>query len=155
MAAAPFDRSVLKVGQAVLIAGLLLSWALALVTPYAAVALPVLAVMLLGAALSPSTSLPRALYLGVLKPRALVRPRVRVEDAAPHRFAQLVGGAFLVAASIAAVTNHLIVAWTLGWVVVGLAFLNFALDVCVGCIVYAQLVRVGLFPVSGRSPATD
>jgi hypothetical protein len=64
-----------------------------------------------------------------------------------------VGGIFLVAASIAAVLGHLTAAWTLGWVVIALAFLNFAFDVCVGCIVYAQLVRVGLFPLSGRRPA--
>jgi hypothetical protein len=61
-----------------------------------------------------------------------------------------VGGTFLVAASLAAVLGHLTVAWTLGWIVIALAFLNFAFDICVGCIVYAQLVRIGLFPVSGR-----
>jgi hypothetical protein len=38
-------------------------------------------------------------------------------------------------------------------VVIALAFLNFAFDICVGCIVYAQLVRVGLFPLGGRRPA--
>jgi hypothetical protein len=150
----PFDRSPLKVGQVILITGLLASWLVALARPAAAIALPVFAVMLLGGALSPATSLPRALYAGVLKPRGLVRPRVRVEDPAPHRFAQLVGGAFLVAASLAAVLGHLNVAWTLGWIVIALAFLNFAFDVCVGCIVYAQLVRVGVFPVGRRSQVT-
>jgi|ERR1035437_1598920 hypothetical protein len=150
----PFDRSPLKVGQVILITGLLASWLVALARPAAAIALPVFAVMLLGSALSRATSLPRALYAGVLKPRGLVRPRVRVEDPAPHRFAQLVGGAFLVAASLAAVLGHLNVAWTLGWIVIALAFLNFAFDVCVGCIVYAQLVRVGVFPVGRRSQVT-
>ena len=48
--------------------------------------------------------------------------------------------------------GHITVAWTLGWIVIALAFLNFAFDICVGCIVYAQLVRVGLFPIIGRSP---
>jgi len=127
-------------------------WVIALSVPLAAIALPLLAAMLLGSALSPATSLPRALYVGVLKPRRLVRPRVRMEDPAPHRFAQLVGGIFLVAASAAAVLGHITVAWSLGWIVIGLAFLNFAFDICVGCIVYAQLVRVGLFPITGRSP---
>jgi Domain of unknown function (DUF4395) len=148
----PFDRSALKVGQVILIAGLVTAWVIALSVPPAAIALPLLAAMLLGSALSPATSLPRALYVGVLKPRRLVRPRVRMEDPAPHRFAQLVGGIFLVAASAAAVLGHITVAWSLGWIVIGLAFLNFAFDICVGCIVYAQLVRVGLFPITGRSP---
>jgi len=148
----PFDRSALKVGQVILIAGLVTAWVIALSVPLAAIALPLLAAMLLGSALSPATSLPRALYVGVLKPRRLVGPRVRMEDPAPHRFAQLVGGIFLVAASAAAVLGHITVAWSLGWIVIGLAFLNFAFDICVGCIVYAQLVRVGLFPITGRSP---
>jgi hypothetical protein len=152
MANVPFDRSALKVGQVILIAGLVTAWVIALSVPPAAIALPLLAAMLLGSALSPATSLPRALYVGVLKPRRLVRPRVRMEDPAPHRFAQLVGGIFLVAASAAAVLGHITVAWSLGWIVIGLAFLNFAFDICVGCIVYAQLVRVGLFPITGRSP---
>jgi len=60
---------------------------------------------------------------------------------------------FLVAASIAAALGHLTAAWTLGWIVIALAVLNFAFDICVGCIVYAQLVRVGLFPIVGRRRA--
>jgi hypothetical protein len=150
MADVPFDRSALKVGQALLISGLLIGWLVALVRPAAAVALPVFALMLLGGALPPATSLPRLLYVGFLRPRRLVRTRVKMEDLAPHRFAQLVGGTFLVAASVALVVGHLTTAWTLGWIVIALAFLNFAFDICVGCMVYAQLVRVGLFPVSGR-----
>lgn len=150
MAIIQFDRSPLKVGQVLLISGLLIAWAVAIAHPAAAVAFPVFALMLLGGALSPATSLPRWLYVNLLKPRGLVRPRVRAEDPAPHRFAQLVGGTFLVAASLASVLGHLTVAWTLGWIVIALAFLNFAFDICVGCIVYAQLVRIGLFPVTGR-----
>ena len=153
MAPVPFDRSPLKVGQVILITGLVVAWVVALAKPLAAVALPVFAVMLLGGALSPATSLPRTLYVHWLEPRGLVRRRVRSEDPAPHRFAQLVGGIFLLTASIAAAVGQLAVAWTLGWIVVALAFLNFAFDLCVGCIVYAQLVRTGLFPLSGRRRA--
>jgi hypothetical protein len=154
MANVRFDRSALKVGQVILIVGLIVAWLVALARPAAAIALPVFALMLLGGALSPSTSLPRAIYVGVLKPRGLVRPRVRVEDPAPHRFAQLVGGIFLVAASVTALAGLLTVAWTLAWIVIALAFLNFAFDICVGCIVYAQMVRVGLFPLSRRRTVT-
>ncbi len=137
-----------------LISGLVIAWLVALVKPAASVAFPLFALMLLGGALSPATNLPRWLYLRFLRPRGLVRPRVRTEDPAPHRFAQLVGGAFLVGASLSAVLGQLTVAWTLGWIVIALAFLNFAFDICVGCIVYAQLVRLGLFPVSGRRTVT-
>ena len=154
MAVAPFDRSVLKVGQVILITGLVAAWLLSLAGPPAAIALPLLALMMVGGANGPSTSLPRALYVGLLKPRGIVRPRVQVEDAAPHRFAQLVGGIFLTAASLAALLGATLVAWTLAWIVVALALLNFALDICVGCIVYAWLVRAGIFPLGARRPAT-
>ena len=154
MAGVPFDRSPLKVGQVLLIGGLICAWLVALARPLAAIALPLFALMLLGAALSPSTSLPRLIYSKVLAPRGWMRARVHIEDPAPHRFALLVGGVFLSAASVAAALDHTTVAWTLGWIVIALAFLNFAFDICVGCIVYAQLVRAGVFPVARRGAAT-
>jgi hypothetical protein len=43
------------------------------------------------------------------------------------------------------------VAWVLGWIVAALALLNFAFNICVGCIMYAQLVRIGLLPLRRRS----
>ena len=114
--------------------------------------LPVLALMMLAAVASPAFNVPRLLYLRWLKPAGIVKPRVVQEDPAPHRFAQLVGGVFLVAASIFVVTDILLVAWALAWIVAALAFLNFAFNICVGCIMYAQLVRFGLLPLS-RAPA--
>ena len=147
MGTVPFDRSVLKVNQVILMAGLVAGYVVALARPLAAVALPLFALMMLHGAASPTRSLPRLLYLNVLKPRGLVRPRVVVEDPAPHRFAQLVGGIFLAAGSLLALAGASVAAWTLGWIVVALAFLNFAFDICVGCIMYAQLVRLGLLPL--------
>lgn len=154
MPAAPFDRSILKVGQVMLISGLLAAYLVALVRPAAAVALPLFGLMLLGGAASPATNLPRLVYLRVLRPRGVVRPRVSHEDAAPHRFAQLIGGTFLAAATVAAALGQLTVAWTLGWVVIALAFLNFAVDLCVGCIAYAWLVRARVLPLGGRRTAS-
>jgi hypothetical protein len=151
MGAVPFDRSVLKVNQVILMAGLIAGYLVSLANPLGSVALPVFALMMLHGAAVPAQSLPRLLYLRVLKPRALVRPRVVVEDPAPHRFAQLVGGVFLVAGSLLALAGAGVAAWTLGWIVVALAFLNFAFDVCAGCIMYAQLVRIGLLPLR-RTP---
>ena len=147
MGTVPFDRSVLKVNQVILMTGLIAGYAVSLANPLASIALPVFALMMLHGAALPSQSLPRRLYVDLLKPRGLVRPRVVVEDPTPHRFAQLVGGVFLAAASLLALAGLDVAGWTLGWIVVGLAFLNFAFDICVGCIMYAQLVRLGLLPV--------
>src|SRR5215469_3886712 len=99
MEAVPFDRSVLKVNQAILITTIVAAYFVGLFQARAAYVLPALAVMMLSAVASPQTNLPRQLYLHILKPRGWVRPRVQVEDPAPHRFAQLVGGVFLAAAS--------------------------------------------------------
>jgi len=151
MGTVPFDRSVLKVTQVMLMAGLVAGYLVSLARPLAGIALPLFAVMMLHGAAVPPRSLPRVLYLKVLKPRGLVRPRVAVEDPAPHRFAQLVGGIFLAAGSLLALAGLHVAAWTLGWIVIALAFLNFAFDVCVGCIVYAQLVRVGVLPLRGSA----
>jgi hypothetical protein len=147
MGAVPFDRSVLKVNQVILMAGLITGYLVSLAKPAAAVALPLFAALMLHGAAVPAQSLPRVVYLSVLRPRGLVRPRVVVEDPAPHRFAQLVGGIFLLAASILALPGLDLAAWTLGWIVIALAFLNFAFDICVGCIMYAQLVRLGILPL--------
>ena len=149
----PFDRSVLKVNQVILMAGIVAGYGVSLVVRPVVVVLPLLAAMMLAAVASPAANLPRQLYLRFLKPRGWVRPRIVQEDPAPHRFAQLVGGIFLVAASVNALLGLLAVAWVLGWIVAALAFLNFAFDICVGCIMYAQLVRARLLPLRRSSEA--
>jgi len=117
-----------------------------------AIALTPVRAAMLAAVASPAFNVPRLLYLRWLKPAGIVKPRVVQEDPAPHRFAQLVGGVFLAAASVFVITGLLLVAWVLAWIVAALAFLNFAFNICVGCIMYAQLVRIGFLPLS-RQPA--
>jgi len=148
-----FDRSVLKVNQVILLAGIIAGYIVGLAYSSAALVLPVLAVMMLAGVVSPRLNAPRLLYLHALRPWGVVKPRVVHEDPAPHRFAQLVGGVFLAAASIAALVGALVVAWVLGWIVAVLAFLNFAFNICVGCIMYAQLVRIGILPLRRVSAA--
>jgi hypothetical protein len=152
MAIVPFDRSVLKVNQAILMTVIVVGYVAGLAYNPVAYVIPVLAVMMLAAVASPSLNVPRLLYLRLLKPSGIVKPRVVQEDPAPHRFAQLVGAIFLTAASVFVFTGLLLVAWVLAWIVAALAFLNFAFNICVGCIMYAQLVRLGLLPLS-REPA--
>ena len=152
MAVVAFDRSVLKVNQMILMVTIVLGYVIGLAYPGIAWILPVLALMMLAAVASPAFNVPRILYTQVLRPSGIVKPRIVQEDPAPHRFAQLVGGVFLAAASIFVVTNVLLIAWVLAWIVAALAFLNFAFNICVGCIMYAQLVRMGLLPLR-REPA--
>ena len=153
MEAVPFDRSVLKVNQAILMTGIVVGYIVSFFHARAAYVLPALALMMLAAVASPELNLPRQLYLHVLRPLGWVRPRVLVEDPTPHRFAQLLGGVFLTIASVIVFVGPVDVAWVLGWIVFALAFLNFAFDICVGCIIYAQLVKAGVLPLRRRSPA--
>jgi Domain of unknown function (DUF4395) len=152
MASVAFDRSVLKVNQMILMVTIVVGYVIGLAYSGLAWILPVLAVMMLAGVASPSFNVPRILYTKVLRPSGIVKPRIVQEDPAPHRFAQLVGGVFLAAASVFVITGLLLVAWVLAWIVAALAFLNFAFNICVGCIMYAQLVRVGVLPL-GRAPA--
>jgi hypothetical protein len=152
MASIAFDRSVLKVNQTILMVTIAVGYVVGLAYPGVSWILPVLAVMMLAAVASPSLNVPRILYTQVLRPSGIVKPRIVQEDPAPHRFAQLVGGVFLTAASVFVITDLLLAAWVLAWIVAALAFLNFAFNICVGCIMYAQLVRIGVLPLH-REPA--
>lgn len=151
MAIAQFDRSVLKVGQAFIMGVNILAFALGFVLqlPWAWLLSPLVGVVMLVGVINPELGLFRQLYLRVLKPCGIVKPRVVQEDAAPHQFAQVVGAVFLLAAGAAFVAGVAAVGWVLAWIVVALAFLNFAFDFCVGCQMYFQLDRMRLIPRRG------
>lgn len=140
------DYSALRTNQAFIIGSLLaafvlnLAWLVALVS----------AVMLVGTLL-PDASLFKAIYFYVLKPLSLVRRDPRPDNPEPHLFAQGVGGAFLLAATVAFALQWALVGWTLTWVVIGLASLNLFAGVCVGCMMYDWFKRLGV-PGFTRAP---
>lgn len=134
-----FDRSVLKTNQFFII---VLTVA-AFVAQVDGLAAFVALVMLAGTA-DPRLALFQQLYLRVLKPIGLVRPRVVMDDPVPHRFAQGLGGTVLATASIALFAGAPTLGWGLAWLVVALAFLNFAFDYCVGCQIFFLLTRAGV-----------
>ena len=92
---------------------------------------------------------PKASPLGLLVTR-VVTPRLPLEPrlipGPPKRFAQGIGVAFSVTALALTLTDH----WTGAQVVLGLlataAFLESALGLCLGCKVFAGLMRLGLIP---------
>lgn len=133
------DHSALKVNQSLIITLLLLafildSWQLA-----AFVAL----VMLLGTA-APALSLFKLVYSRLLRPAGIVRPRVHADNPEPHRFAQGLGGVFVVLAVAALLLGQPVLGWILAWIVILLAALNLFLGFCAGCFIYYQLNRLGL-----------
>ena len=105
------------------------------------------AIILLLSALAPSISPFRLVYRYVVLPLHLLRPRIVEDDPAPHRFAQGVGAAFLIASSfLLFLTSAIAVGWTLDLVVFVLAGINLFVGFCAGCFVYYHLGRIGVLP---------
>jgi len=92
----------------------------------------------LGLTLGRRYCLPCLLYFEVVQPRFGEGP---VEDARPPRFANMVGVAFLTAASVAYLAGLRTVGAALGGVVAALALLAAATGLCVGCEAYRLLAR--------------
>ncbi len=105
------------------------------------------AIILLLSALAPSISPFRLLYRSVVLPMNLLKPRIVEDDPAPHRFAQGVGAAFLIASSLLLyLTSATAAGWALDLIVFALAGINLTVGFCAGCFVYYQLGRIGLLP---------
>ena len=136
-ATAPFDRSALRVNQALIITLL----ALGFVADQPWLVVFVFAVMAVGTAF-PKAALFQRLYRDVLRPAGLLRPDLHAEDAAPHRFAQGLGAAVLLVACAALFAGAAALGWGLAFVVIALAAINLIFGFCAGCFVYFQLQRL-------------
>jgi hypothetical protein len=136
-AGAPLDRTALRVNQASII--VLLAAGFVLDQPWLVAF--VCAVMAVGTAF-PRAALFQRFYRDILRPAGLLRPDVHVEEAAPHRFAQGLGAAVLLAASVALFAGATTLGWGLTFVVIALAAINLIFGFCAGCFVYFQLHRL-------------
>jgi energy-coupling factor transporter transmembrane protein EcfT len=140
------DHSALRTNQAFIITLLILAfvlnawWLVAFVS----------AVMLVGTAF-PSAGLFKAVYFNVLKPAGIARPDVKLDNPEPHLFAQGLGGVFTLLSTLALLAGLSPLGWILSWIVVALAALNLFAGVCVGCLIYYQLNRLGI-PGFTRAP---
>jgi hypothetical protein len=106
------------------------------------------ALCLLISAAVPAVGPFRWLYRYVAVPLRLLRPRIVEDDPAPHRFAQGVGAAFLIASAAVLYLAPAAagVGWTLDAIVFVLALVNLSFGFCAGCFVYYQLGRLGVMP---------
>jgi hypothetical protein len=101
---------------------------------------------------------PRFSPLGLLATK-LIAPRLgspKLVPGPPKRFAQAMGLTFSLAAALLA---YVFDASTAAWVLTGLlavaAFLESALALCLGCQVFALLMRAGLIPASVCEECAD
>lgn len=89
--------------------------------------------------------------------RALVAPRLRppaeLEPAAPVRFAQLVGLAFTLVASVGYLSGLTVVGLVAAGFALAAAFLNAAFGLCLGCEAYLAFRRLTGRTAPARVPA--
>jgi hypothetical protein len=135
------DRSALRFNQGAIVilvsvAFLFnLSWLVALVS----------LVMLVGTAF-PKVGLFKLTYLYVAKPLGMIKSQIINESNTPHLFAQGLGGVVLAAAFLLLnFTDQNFLGWLLSIIVVALAFINLTVNFCVGCYIYYQLTKIGIF----------
>jgi hypothetical protein len=108
------------------------------------------AIILMLSALAPTISPYRLLYRGIIIPLGLLKPRIVEDDPAPHRFAQVIGTAFLLVSFILLFfTSATTPGWILDLLVFILAGINLTVGFCAGCFVYYYLGRLGLLPRIG------
>jgi hypothetical protein len=133
------DQTGLKTGQATTIILLLVGFIL---NSPLLVALVALAQLL--SALDVPFAPYRLLYQRIVRPSGLVKPHVIPDNPEPHRFAQLLGAIMNTLATIALLAGAPTLAWVFVWIVIVLANLNLWVNLCVGCMIYYQLNRLGV-----------
>jgi len=132
------DHNALRANQALIISLLVLGFIFNAPLLVAFVML----VMLAGSALGKPGFWP--VYRGVLLRFGWVRPNVVADHPEPHRFAQTLGGVFLLGATLALLAGADGLGWGLTWLVVSLAALNLFGGFCAGCFVYYWLGRLNV-----------
>ncbi len=100
---------------------------------------------------------PRVSPFAVLASR-VIAPRLgapKLVPGPPKRFAQGIGAAL----STAALVSYYLGAPTLSWVLVGMitiaAFLESVFAICLGCLIFGQLQRIGVIPASVCEACND
>lgn len=133
------DQNALRFNQAMIVS--LIGLAFVLNKPWLSAL--VAALMLIGTAW-PGLAAFQLFYRRVLLPAGLLRPSPRQEDPAAPRFAQGLGGSFLLLAVVAFALGATTLGWALNLIVVALALINLLFDFCLGCFIYFQLERAGV-----------
>jgi hypothetical protein len=139
----PVDVNALKTNQAAIVAIVVLAFVLG--TDIGAWLIAALAVSLAIGAARPGSGPIQLVYRYALRDTGLIKPNIRQEDPAPHRFAQAMGAIVLGIAALILFTGAS-VGWVLAWLVLALALVNLVFAFCTGCFIFLQLRRLGIVP---------
>jgi hypothetical protein len=134
------DASALRINQALIVGLVLLAFILGGAAGTWLVAF--VAGSLAIGAIVPGRGPFQLLYHRVLRPIGLVKPRPEPGEAAPHRFAQTLGAAFLAMALVALAAGAEWLGWALAAIVVALALANLVFGFCAGCFAFFHLRRL-------------
>lgn len=137
------DRTALKFDEAGIVALLSLAWLAHSVWFVAFVA----AVMLIGV-VWPKATIFRLVYVWVLRPLNVLKPRLVPDRVAPHRFARGIGGTIVTIAFVLLMMGSTTIGWILMMIVLVLASINLFLGFCAGCFMFYQLERLGVWSSS-------
>jgi len=102
------------------------------------------AVVLIAGSVNKKIALFKLAYAHIIKPSGFLKPNIIEDSAAPHEFAQLLGGIVLSIGSILLYNNLSLAGWIFAWVVIILAAANLFFGFCAGCFVYYQLGKLGV-----------
>ncbi len=131
------DRTALRTNQAFIVT--LLTLGFLLNQPLLVV---LVALVMLAGTVTPQLALFQRIYRDLLKPAGILKPDVVVESAAPHRFAQGMGGSVLALAVAGLLGGLTALGWALTILVIVLAAVNLLLGFCAGCFIYFQIDRL-------------
>jgi hypothetical protein len=139
----PVDLNALKTNQTMIVAIVVVAFVLG--TDIGAWLLAALAVSLAIGATRPGFGPIQLVYRYALRDTGLIKPNIRPEDPAPHRFAQAMGAVCLAVAALILFTGAS-VGWLLAWLVLALALVNLVFAFCTGCFIFLQLRKLGIVP---------
>lgn len=102
---------------------------------------------------------PRLSPLGLLATK-IITPRLgsinhRIVPGPPKRFAQAIGALFSITASVLFILDFTVASRIVTAALAGPAILEAALGFCVGCKMFAGLIRVGVIPASVCADCSD
>ncbi len=134
------DQNALRANQVFIVAAVAIAFLLGAERGVWLIAL--LALCMAIGVLSPGNGPIQVLYRKVLVPVGILKPQREAGNAAPHRFAQMMGTVCLAVSGLLLVLGFDLAGWALAFIVLALALVNLLFGFCAGCFIYLQLARI-------------
>lgn len=134
------DQNALRVNQVLVVSLVVVAFVVGL--PVGGWIMAGLAISLAIGAVAPGKGPFQLIYRNVLLSTGLVEKRPKADDAAPHRFAQVVGAVVSGISAVLLIAGFEVAGWGLAWLVAILALVNLLFGFCAGCFMFLHLQRI-------------